>query len=227
MVEYCAAQGRRGFVALLPDDPYGQVVEGALQSALPRVGGRLVAIERYPLDRVRLVEPVQRVIPALAQADVLYIPDGADGAALVVQALAGSRGAMQRLKLVGTGRWNDQRLFTNPAFAGAWFPGPDTGGFRAFSGRFRQRFNVEPERTASLAYDSTLLAAALSARGGQAQGGRFGPQTLNNPNGFAGVDGLFRFLGNGLNQRGLAVLEMRGGQPVPIAAAPTTFTAAS
>ncbi len=230
MVEYCSTQGRRSFVALFPDDAYGQLVEAALQSALPRYGARAIALERYPLDRVRLGEPVQRVVPALAQADVLFLPDGADGASLVVEALRNARGALQRVKLAGTGRWNDTRIFNNAAFAGAWFTGPDTAGFRNFAGRFRERFNADPERTASLAYDATLLAAALSAQGARGTatpGGRFGPQSLGNPNGFAGVDGLFRFLPNGQNQRGLAVLEVRNRQPVPISPAPTTFAASA
>ncbi len=144
MVDYCASQGRRAFVALFPQDPYGQVVEGALMPALSRVGARAVAVERYPLDRVQMIEPVQRVIPALAQADVLFIADGADASALVLENLRGARGAMARVKIAGTGRWDDPRVLQNQAFAGAWYTGPDANGFRTFAQRYRQRFNADP-----------------------------------------------------------------------------------
>ncbi len=43
------------------------------------------------------------------------------------------------------------------------------------------------------------------------------------PDGFAGVDGIFRFLPNGLNERGLAVLEMGRNGPQVVDPAPVSF----
>ena len=65
-------------------------------------------------------------------------------------------------------------------------------------------------RTATLAYDAVALVAALSKQGSQ----RFAPETLTNPSGFAGIDGLFRFRSDGSNERGLAVMKVgpTGGQ---------------
>ena len=62
-------------------------------------------------------------------------------------------------------------------------------------------------RTATLAYDVVALVAALSKQGGQ----RFTPETLTNPSGFAGIDGLFRFRSDGTNERGLAVMKVVAG----------------
>ena len=61
-------------------------------------------------------------------------------------------------------------------------------------------------RTATLAYDAVALVAALARTQG-AQ--RFAPETLTNPSGFAGIDGLFRFRSDGTNERGLAVMKVR------------------
>ena len=41
---------------------------------------------------------------------------------------------------------------------------------------------------------------------------------------FAGIDGIFRFNARGLNERGLAVLEIRRGTSVAVNAAPRSFT---
>ena len=77
-------------------------------------------------------------------------------------------------------------------------------------------------RTATLAYDAVALVAALvKTQGAQ----RFSEQVLTNPSGFAGIDGVFRFLPDGTNERGLAVLRVApsGGQavsPAPRAFAP-------
>ena len=43
------------------------------------------------------------------------------------------------------------------------------------------------------------------------------------PNGFAGVTGIFRFTADGTSERGLAVLEVNAGGPVVVSPAPTTF----
>ena len=55
------------------------------------------------------------------------------------------------------------------------------------------------------------------------QGQRFTPSQLTNPEGFAGVDGLFRFRSNGLNDRGLAVMEVTGGGSKEVSTAPGRF----
>ena len=51
----------------------------------------------------------------------------------------------------------------------------------------------------------------------------FSRSALFNPNGFAGVDGIFRFHSNGLVERGLAVLEIQNGTLVVQDPAPVTF----
>ena len=52
---------------------------------------------------------------------------------------------------------------------------------------------------------------------------RFTSAALMDPNGFAGVTGIFRFTADGTSERGLAVLEVNAGGPVVVSPAPTTF----
>ena len=61
-------------------------------------------------------------------------------------------------------------------------------------------------RLAGLGYDAASLAALFSAEGGD-----FSPARLTDPDGFVGVDGLFRFLETGEIERGLAVYTVRRG----------------
>jgi len=115
------------------------------------------------------------------------------------------------VQLLGTGLWEDPQIFSNPQLEGAWYAGPDSTGFRNFSGRYRSRYGHDPVRTASLAYDAVALVAALSKTQGKQ---RFSEEVLTNTSGFTGIDGLFRFRPNGTNQRGLAVMRVSptGGQ---------------
>ncbi len=88
--------------------------------------------------------------------------------------------------------------------------------------KYRGRYGVVPPRNATLSYDAVTLAAALARIGG-ANG--FTDQTLTNPDGFSGVDGIFRFRANGTNQRGLAILEVQGGSAQIRQPAPNSFRA--
>jgi ABC-type branched-subunit amino acid transport system substrate-binding protein len=211
IISYAAAQGRRSFAALVPDNAYGTVVEAAFKQTVAARGGRIVALERYPLDKAQMQTPVRNVAQAASKADAIFIADGADGVATVVQTLHASGVDTKKVQLLGTGLWEDAQIFSNPQLDGAWYAGPDSTGFRNFSGRYRSRYGQDPVRTASLAYDAVALVAALAKMQGKQ---RFSEEVLTNSSGFTGIDGLFRFRPNGTNQRGLAVLRVSptGGQ---------------
>lgn len=140
-----------------------------------------------------------------------------------------------RVKLLGTGLWNDEGLLGEPPLQGAWFAAPDPEAPRAFLNRYAETYGEPAPRIATLAYDALSLVASMA----RAQNDEnhiedeAGPDlTINKvfaadrflrPEGFSGVDGLFRFLPDGTTERALAVLEVnrRGFQVID--PAPTTF----
>jgi ABC-type branched-subunit amino acid transport system substrate-binding protein len=124
------------------------------------------------------------------------------------------------VQLLGTGLWEDPRIFADRRLEGGLYAAPDSAGFRNFSARYRARYGQDPVRTATLAYDAVALVAALVKTQGPQ---RFSDQILTNSSGFAGLDGIFRFRPDGTNERGLAVLRVTptGGQVV--SPAPKSF----
>src|ERR1700685_1140146 len=110
-----------------------------------------------------------------------------------------------KAQILGTGVWNDPRVMKLPALQGAWFAAPESAGFNAFAQRYKAKFNSTPARLATLSYDAVSLVAALARTQG-AQ--RFSAAVLTNSSGFNGADGVFRFRANGLNERGLAVMQI-------------------
>ena len=220
IVRYAAANGKKSLVALLPDNAYGAVVEAQLQQAVSQVSGRIVSIERYASEQAKLAEPIRRAAAASKQADAVFIADSSDMTPQIVQALAKNGVSQQRIQLIGTGLWDDPKLFADPNLAGAWFAAPDSAGYRAFVERYRSRFGQEPARTASLAYDAVSLLAALVKTQGP---NRFSEAALTNSSGFTGIDGVFRFRADGTCERGLAVMEMRSGGTRVISPAPRAF----
>jgi hypothetical protein len=219
IVEYSASIGKRSFAALLPENAYGNVVEGAFKQAVGRKGGRIVAFEKYGADRTG---PARNVAQALGSADALFIADDGDSVVATADALTAAGANLRNIQLLGTGLWDNARVFASPALQGGLYAAPDPAGFRSFSARYRARYGSDPVRTATLAYDAVALVAALARTQGPQ---RFSADVLTNPSGFAGIDGLFRFRADGTNERGLAVMRVGSGGGVPVAGSPKSFGA--
>src|SRR5471032_191390 len=219
IVEYSASIGKKSFAALLPDNAYGNVVEAAFKQAVGRRGGRVVAFEKYGADRAT---PARTVAQALGSADALFIADDGDSVVTVADALTAAGANLKNIQLLGTGLWDNPRVFASSALQGGLYAAPDPSGFRSFSSRYRAKYGADPVRTATLAYDAVALVAALArTQGGQ----RFAPEVLTNASGFAGIDGLFRFRPDGANERGLAVMRVGPGGGQPVAGSPKSFGA--
>jgi branched-chain amino acid transport system substrate-binding protein len=221
IIGYAAGQGKKSFAAAVPDNAYGTVVEAAFKQMVARRGGRVVALERYPLDRAQMQIAVRNVAAAGNTADAVFLPDGADSVSAVVQTLSAGGVDTRRVQLLGSGLWDDPQIFSNSALEGAWYAAPDSTGFRNFSARYRTRYGQDPVRTATLAYDAVALVAALTKTQGPQ---RFTEQVLTNTSGFNGIDGLFRFRPDGTSQRGLAVLRVAPAGGQVISPAPKSFT---
>ena len=220
IVDFSISRGKRSFAALLPDNAYGAVVEGAFQQEVSRRGGRVVVLEKYTLEGNRINEAVRRLSQAANQVDSIFLPDSPDAVPQVVNALATNGVDLRRVQMIGSGLWEDARISSTAALEGAWYAAPEANGYRNFSARYRARYGQDPVRTATLAYDAVALVAALVKTQGPQ---RFSETSLTNPSGFAGVDGVFRFRPEGTNERGLAVLRVAPAGGQVLSPAPHSF----
>ena len=144
-----------------------------------------------------------------------------------------------RVKLLGTGLWNDAGLLGEPPLQGAWFAAPDPVSPQKFMERYEQTYGNRPPRLATLAYDAMALVARLArepvnsdiAVGGSlvddlklaAGDTRFALDRFMIIEGFVGIDGPFRFLEDGTVERSLAVLEVRRSGLKVVDPAPASF----
>ncbi len=104
---------------------------------------------------------------------------------------------------------------------GGWYAAASPEARKNFESKFERAFARRPPRLASLGYDAMLLAVALSYAEG---GANYSTEALTDGNGFAGVDGIFRLMPDGTNQRGLAILEVEAKGVRVIDPAPVSFT---
>ena len=153
--------------------------------------------------------------------DAVLIAAGGENAIAISNLLSHYDLPPRLVKRLGIGLFDDLSLAREVALRDSWFSAPPLKTRRAFEGRYTSLYGKSPPRLATLAYDSTALAAVLAKRSHGSNA--YSRSAITNPNGFAGIDGIFRFLDNGTVERGLAILSFRNGRIVEAQAAPRSF----
>src|SRR5580692_7171631 len=217
VLQYAVSNGKKSFAIMAPQNEYGNVAAQRFQDMAGILNVQVVVTARYASGQ--MATAAQQVAAAQGQIDALFIPEQADAMPAVAAALGS---ASVKTQLLGTGVWNEPRVLKLPQMQGAWFSAPDNSGFDAFAQRYKAKFNSDPARLATLAYDAVTLAAALAQSGGP---NPYNQAALTNVSGFNGVDGVFRFRADGTNERALAVIEIRDGAAKVISPAPRSFAA--
>lgn len=219
VVSWAASKGNRQFAALLPQSAYGDVAQTAFRQSVIAAGGNIVDVQRFVPSAAAVTAPASVI--AKSGADAVLIAQGGTVLRAIAPTLSLDGMARDKVKLLGTGLWdNDPALARESSLQGSWYAAPMPNADADFIAKYRAAFVTAPAGLANLAYDAMSLVALL------AQGEpyhRFKPAALMDPNGFAGVNGIFRFRADGTSERGLAVLEMNVAGPVVVSPAPTTF----
>lgn len=246
VAEYALSEGYFEFAAMVPYGDYGNRVDAAFDNAVSRYGGRVV--QSIPYDRN--AEDFRSEASILAQTygrhamrrydedgqeltgdyranwnpgfTAVLLPEGGTALRLLAPSLPYNDIDNRDVRFLGTGLWDDERLWREPSLNEGWFAAPDPVRRARFSTAYEEVFSTRPHRLASLAYDGVTLAASLAQ---SPYGQRYTRARLTNPAGFAGVDGIFRFRRDGSTDRGLAVLEVNNGAVDVVSPAPDRFGA--
>lgn len=215
VVSYARSQGASSFGALMPTGLYGQRATQALLSAVRESGGRVAAMENYDRSPASLTAAARR-LNTKGEMDAILIGDSSRMAAIASPIM---RSGPRRL---GTELWGtDRTIGRNTALRGAWFAAAPDYQFDRLVSRYRARYGKTPYRLASLGYDAVLL-AVRSAKNWPI-GRQFPTRSLVDPDGFAGVDGNFRFQRSGIAERLLEVRTVTQGGATVVSPAGKAF----
>lgn len=227
VAQFAETKGISKIGVVAPQTEYADVVIATLD----RTGISAKAVQRYAAGQPDLNTIIadfasrQKTADGSLAIDSLLLPVGGESLRSLTAVLSQHGLNNKRLRLLGTGLWDDANALSDPALTGGWFAAPDPKARRDFEQRYQQNFGGIPPRLATLAYDATALAAVLSRT--DTTGEPYSRNRMTAARGFAGIDGVFRFRGDGLAERGLAVLEIRGGSASVIDPAPTAFGSGS
>jgi outer membrane PBP1 activator LpoA protein len=244
-VSYARSRGIERFAALVPAGVYGQRAQTSFVRAVEAAGGQSTAVVAYPREQAKLLASARtvtaydartkggtptirpdgsvappKVAPLPFQA--LLIADGGSVAAQLVPALVKMGVTPDVAVVLGTELWNNEPgLATVPALRGALFSSVSDERFRKLAERYRAKFGNNPSRLASFGYDSVLLVNSLA--GNWPLRTPFPSAALSSRDGFAGIDGAFRFGAGNVAERMLEVQQVGTGTIAVVSPAPKGF----
>ncbi len=152
--------------------------------------------------------------------DALLLPAGGKSLQAIAALLPFFDIDPAKIKMLGTGQWDESGLGAEPALIGGWYAAPPPTARAHFIRQYKEMYGQNPHRLATLAYDAGALAAVLARA---KDGPNFSKEAITASSGFAGRDGIFRFLSEGVAERGLAVLQLTRRESKVIDEAPSSF----
>jgi hypothetical protein len=247
-IAYARSRGVDRFAALVPAGVYGQRAQSAFVRAVEAAGGRTTSVITYPRDPVKMAGAIRTITafdsrtkaaPAVIRADgsvaqaqggsgalpfqALLIADSGSVAAQMLPALDKYGAGTGRIVLIGTELWNNEPgLAKAVGLRGAIFASVPDERFVKLAERYKTKFGSNPSRLASFGYDSVLLVNSLASN--WPLGAAFPSASLTNRDGFAGIDGAFRFSRDGIAERMLEVQQIGAAGIGVVSPAPRGFS---
>ena len=222
--EYAARNNRSQVMVVGEETTSGQLVLAAVNRAVSGTGASIVATETYEFSQQGIVTALPDIASSArssgAQA-VLFTADSAGALPILAQLLPDNRIAAPQFQFMGITQWNvPPATLQLRGLQDGWFTLPEPALTRQFEARFTATYGEAPHPIAGLAYDGIAAIGALLGTGDPEALSR---ASLTQGSGFVGVNGIFRLMPDGTNQRGLALATIRDNAVVILEPAPRSF----
>ena len=224
LASYAVRGGKSKIMIVHDRNTSGELGRAAIQRGVTAAGGSVVATGSYEFSQNGVASAAPGIASSAKAAGaqaVFLTADTAGALPLVSQLLADNGLSSASVQFVGLTRWDiPTATLALPGVQGGWFALPDPALYAQYQARYQAAFSEAPHPISGLAYDGI---AAIGALIKQNSAGAVSKASLTQGSGFVGVNGIFRLRGDGTNQRGLAVAQIRGGQLVVVDPAPRSF----
>lgn len=224
MLSYAAANERGRVMVIGEQTPGGELVMAAINRAQAGTGAEIVATETYEFSQQGIVNALRPIAEAARESNaqaILFTADSAGALPVLAQLLPDNRIGPPQFQFLGITQWNvPPATLQLSGLQGGWFAMPDPALTAQFDARYTQAFGTAPHPIAALAYDGIAAIGALVSTGAP---DALSQASLTQGSGFVGVNGVFRFLPDGTNERGLAVAVIRDQAVTILDPAPRSF----
>jgi len=224
LIGFAKSRGLGRVLVVHGDNVTGQIGRDAVQAAVQQQGATLTGTASYEFSQQGVVSAVRGISQQVRDTDTDVIMFEADtaGALPILAGLLPENGVdPKKIKYMGLTRWDiPTPTLALPGLQGGWFALPDPSITGSFNDRYNTAYGAAPHPLAGIAYDAVAAVGALVATG---KADALSRANLTQSSGFAGVNGVFRLLADGTNERAMAVVEIQSNQAVVIDPAPRAF----
>lgn len=238
IVNFALDKDKKNFAVIAPNNSYGEMITNYLKKFVQNRDGNFITSEFYENSDKDIDRAVSRVISSFILPDsltvgknkikqnttitefdkiypqIILIPESGKILSKIVSSIKKQNTDEREFQLIGTSQWNEISTTNDINLYGAWIPAPENEPFRNFEKNYYHHFNKLPPRISSIAYDLTYAIIEISKNktDQKIKLSDFTEYSSKTKNGFEGLDGMFRFLPNGIIQRNLAVLQVSSGK---------------
>ncbi|WP_431300977.1 penicillin-binding protein activator [Tabrizicola sp. BL-A-41-H6] len=227
LANYAVRNGKSRVLIVHDQNVAGTAGRAAIERGVTSAGGSVVGTSSYEFSQNGIVQAATGIAQTARSsgASAIFLTATTDGALpLISQMLVENGVDRSATQFIGLTRWDiPAATVALPGVQGGWFAMPDPGLSNQFQARYSAAYGAAPHPVAGLAYDGIAAIGALVRQG---KADALTANALTQSAGFVGVSGIFRFLPNGTNERGLAVAQIRNNQVVVIDPSPRSFAGA-
>ena len=224
LAAYAAAQGKSPILIVHGRDAAETAGAAAIQRAIARTGGIPAGVVSFELSQKGVINALPEISQTARDsgARAIFMTSGTAGALPLLAGLLPENGIKpEEYQYIGLQRWDiPANALSMSGLQGGWFALPDPNLQGQFAARYQAAYGDAPHPISGLAYDAIAAIGAL-VKAGNADA--LTGAALTQPSGFIGVNGIFRLLADGTNERGLAIAQIQDKQVVVIDPAPRSF----
>ncbi|GAB1377722.1 penicillin-binding protein activator [Pararhodobacter aggregans] len=224
VLSYAMANNRGRVMIIGERTTAGELMMASVNRAAAETGAQIVATETYDFSQQGIVAALPQMASSARSSgaqSILFTADSAGALPVLAQLLPDNRITYPQFQFMGVTQWNiPPATLQLRGLQDGWFTLPDPGVTQQFESRYAAAYGATPHPIAGLAYDGIAAIGALLRTGSNEA---LSHSALRQQSGFVGVNGVFRFLSDGTNERGLAVATIRNNALVILDPAPRSF----
>lgn len=169
-----------------------------------KLENKLLGLEEPEL----IIQEDEKIYP-----QALFIPDGGMVAEEIANLLFINQKNDKYIQLIGTSKLDgDINIVNNPYLDGVIFVGSNPNKYNKFYDNYLKVYKKEPIKITSMVYDLINVIDGFYDKFEDTY--VVNKRKLLDPNGYDGIDGMFRFLPNGLVERNFYVLQLQNKEKV-------------
>ncbi len=232
MSAYSILTGKDSIAIIAPNNQYGLKFSNILREMVNKKDGNFIGSQFYANNSKDLERAVSKILNINAiperlkntiskdikpeeriYANSIFIPESGRTLSKIVALINELNVSERPIQIIGSSNWDDISTLNDPNLIGGWFVGANPTRYRDFEKKYYQIYNKFPPRISSIGYDAAFAVIETVRKSAKRN---LSPEDFINyqssKNGFKGMDGLFRFLPNGIVQRNFAILEIGNGR---------------